>query len=217
MRLLKQRIARRANAEDKVTGHFWEGRFHSVALLDDAAVVSCMAYVDLNPIRAAIATTPETSDYTGIQRRIEARQEHRKAQAVLAQAPQQVDLLVAETARRRADQGPEHGLWIAPCLKATAGQLDVDAYLELVDQTGRLLRGDKRGHIPAHLAPILERLHIDVATWLDVMRSRGRFLGSAVGAVIHLVSEATRRGLKWITDTTGIHRDRRQRATPATA
>jgi len=217
MRLLKQRIARRANAEDKVTGHFWEGRFHSVALLDAAAVVSCMAYVDLNPIRAAIVTTPEASDYTGIQLRIEARQAHRKTQAVLVQAPQQVDLLVAETARLRADQGPEHGLWIAPCLKATAGQLDVDTYLELVDQTGRLLRGDKRGHIPAHLAPILERLHIDVATWLDVMRSRGRFLGSAVGAVIHLVSEATRRGLKWVIDTTGIHRDRRQRAIPVTA
>jgi len=123
----------------------------------------------------------------------------------------------ASFARLRADQGPEHGLWIAPCLKATAGQVDVDTYLELVDHTGRLLRGDKRGHIPAHLAPILERLHIDVATWLDVMRSRGRFLGSAVGAVIHLVSEAAQRGLKWITDTTGIHRDRRQRAIPATA
>jgi len=43
MRLLKQRIARKANAGDKVTGHFWEGRFHSVALLDAAAVESCMA------------------------------------------------------------------------------------------------------------------------------------------------------------------------------
>jgi len=49
------------------------------------------------------------------------------------------------------------------------------------------------------------------------MRSRGRFLGSAVGAVMHLVSEAAQRGLKWITDTTGIHSDRRQRAMPATA
>jgi len=41
--------------------------------------------------------------------------------AVLAHAPQQVDFLVVETARLRADQGSEHGLWIAPCLKATAG------------------------------------------------------------------------------------------------
>jgi len=136
---------------------------------------------------------------------------------MLALDPKLADPFVAETTRLRADLGPEHGLWIAPCLRATAGHLDVDDYLELVDQTGRLLRGDKRGHIPAHLAPILERLHIDVATWLDAMRSRGRFLGFAVGAVIHLVSEATRRGLKWAIDTSGIHRDRRQRATPATA
>ncbi|MFW5882367.1 MAG: TetR family transcriptional regulator [Planctomycetota bacterium] len=47
MRIFKQRIARRANREDGVTGHFWEGRFQSAPLLDDAAVVSCMAYVDL--------------------------------------------------------------------------------------------------------------------------------------------------------------------------
>jgi hypothetical protein len=57
MRLIKQRIARKANKEDKVTGHFWEGRFQSVVLLDDAAVIACMAYVDLNPIRAQMITS----------------------------------------------------------------------------------------------------------------------------------------------------------------
>ena len=59
-----------ANAEDNASGRFWQGRFKSQALLDEAALIAAMVYVDLNPIRAGMAETPEESDYTVIQQRI---------------------------------------------------------------------------------------------------------------------------------------------------
>jgi hypothetical protein len=70
MKLLNQDIAFKANAEDGCKGHFFESRFKSQALLDERALLTCMSYVDLNPIRAAMAYSPEDSDYTSIQERI---------------------------------------------------------------------------------------------------------------------------------------------------
>ena len=70
MRFINEPIARRANREDGVTGRFWEGRFKSVALLDEAAVVACIAYVDLNPVRARIASRAQDAEHTSIARRV---------------------------------------------------------------------------------------------------------------------------------------------------
>ncbi len=213
MKSIKERLARRANRADRCTGHFWEGRFQSVPLLDHAAVLACMAYVDLNPIRAAIADRPETSDYTSIQDRIRARQAQYRAAALLAH-PDAADLVpslrhAAESAR---DAGREAGVWVAPIERVTAGHapasIALDDYLTLVDETGRIIRSGKRGAIPAHLAPILERLDLDLDAWLDLMRSAGSFLGGAFGRAAARAREAIRRGARWIVDVTrGLYRE----------
>ena len=72
MRLIAGPMARRANREDQTTGRFWQGRFKAVKLCDDGAILGCSIYVDLNVLRAGLAQTPETSDFTSAQRRIQA-------------------------------------------------------------------------------------------------------------------------------------------------
>ena len=70
MKCLNEPIARQANKEDGCTGHFWESRYKSQALLSEEALLTCMAYVDLNPVCANRCNTPEASEYTSIKERI---------------------------------------------------------------------------------------------------------------------------------------------------
>ncbi len=67
---LKEYIARRANEEDGCTGHFWEGRYRSVRVLDQPSLLATSTYVDLNSVRAGVVDRPEDSPHGSISERV---------------------------------------------------------------------------------------------------------------------------------------------------
>ncbi|MBX3416079.1 MAG: hypothetical protein KF851_19070 [Pirellulaceae bacterium] len=71
MRALSEPIARLANRQDDCTGRFWEGRFKAQRIADEAGLLACAMYVDLNPIRAAMVETPDQAVHTSAYDRIE--------------------------------------------------------------------------------------------------------------------------------------------------
>ena len=141
MKCLNEHIARRANAEDDCTGAFWEGRFKSQALLDERALLSCMTYVDLNPIRAGMAQTSEASRYTSVRQRI-------RNTPTLPLVPFQDETTQIEDAL----------------------PMNLTDYLDLVDGTGRIFIQGKHGAIPDKLPAILDRIGFDERTWMKSMR-----------------------------------------------
>ncbi|MEM7001222.1 MAG: hypothetical protein AAF529_10575 [Pseudomonadota bacterium] len=70
MQHLKQPFALWANRQDECKGHFFESRFYSGALLDETDLMSCMAYVDLNPVEADIASSLREAENTSIHERL---------------------------------------------------------------------------------------------------------------------------------------------------
>jgi len=76
--------------------------------------------------------------------------------------------------------------------------MTLDEYLALLDWTGRQLRDGKRGAIPADLAPILERLQIESASWLDAVSCYDGKFRTVVGRVDAIRREALRRGRRWL-------------------
>ncbi len=181
MRCLSETIARRANREDECTGRFWEGRFRSHRLLDEAAVIACLAYVDLNPVRAGQARSLKECEYTSLHERT---------------------AISSARNKRRGERRPSRSRYesngLAPLSSGESDPgfigLSLEDYTRLVDASVQAIRRRQAAALPEMAAQTLCRLPLDSEACCRAIRKKGRMIGTAIGLAAQLAREADRRG-----------------------
>ena len=137
-----------------------------------------MAYVDLNPVRANIAITPETSAHTSVKQRVSS-----------AKKAKQPNLLLPFVGNPR--QAMPKGL-----------PFELKDYLELIELTGRGIREDKLGQIEKNQPILLSRLNINPKNWLTLTKDFRKLFHGAVGHSDALTDYCEHKGLKRRTNVT---------------
>ena len=196
MKCLKEPLSRLANRQEKTRGTFFEGRFKSVAILDEEALLATCVYIDLNPVAAGIAEVPEASAHTSIKERVD----HVEAQG------RTEDLKAARTgsvAGSVASAGLEESHWLCPIEdrrrldSAREGMLEgfsLGNYLFLVDHSARLFR-ERKATLSREVSEILDRLGTSASqwqAWLEKLR-QGRLLGRFFATTRQRLREAAER------------------------
>ena len=197
---LCESISRRANKEEELTGRFWEGRFKSSRLADKAAILACMAYVDLNPVRAKMADSVQASDYTSGQDRAVAElarrrvREYRRCRRI-GEALTDRQKALYSAAHKRAKRAD----WLVSLQSPDSPLRGVteSSYLELLDWTGRQVRAGKRGKIPDRILPILQDLDINTKRWVSTVEQYGSLFHRMVAKAEEMSKAAKAQGRQW--------------------
>jgi len=205
MAALCEHVGRRSNREDECRGCFWEDRYKCRHLADEGAILVCGIYVDLNQIRAGEAFTPESSTHTSAYDRIRSRMRQLPAGSPAQEPPVEpgdlpagwlCELTIDESQPTDIGAGV-HGATSRRASDKGLLPITLDDYLELLDATGRMVRDDKPGAIPAKLAPILERLGIRPAGWPNLVEHYHEWFGHIVGASEKVARRAAQVGRHW--------------------
>jgi len=196
MRLLCQRVAQRANHEEEENGRFFQDRYHATRLVDEASLLACAAYVDLNPIRAAICQTLESSDHTSVQRRIDAmstpadsgadEEEHDSTATSHAESPPTLPLDDAFLSPLTMD---EYSDPIGPCASPSGQRcsdkgflaMSIIEYVELLEWSARQVVPGKRGRTPKDFPPVLTRLGLERDSWCELVSDFGKLFCTVAG------------------------------------
>ena len=193
MRCLNESIARQANKEDNCKGRFWEGRFKSQALLDEQALLACMVYVDLNPVRVGICETPAASDFTSIQQRLRAHQKN----AADNQMPSHLETGTIDNIEEKS-ANIQLSTFTGGFNTQKGIPFNEQDYIELTDWTGRAVHPKKKGSIPEGLPSLLTRLGMSKENWIETVTGYEKHFSDFVGQEVSMRDAGASRGMKWL-------------------
>ncbi|MFN9046978.1 MAG: transposase [Planctomyces sp.] len=218
MRLLCQHIAQRANREDGEVGKFWQARYRAVRLLDEIAILSCAAYVDLNPIRAAMAQTISKSDFTSAQKRsrglaLQSQKDIqpepalpdglsgttpaavRKCQVAAVDLRSAQHLAPVELNERNGQPGPDGNRDGVRCSNKGFLPMSTAQYLSLLEWTTRQQRVTEACRKPKQIRRLFKRLGISAKVWSELVRNFGRLFSIVAGKPAVVDSHRSRSGV----------------------
>jgi REP element-mobilizing transposase RayT len=184
MGALNEYLARKANKEDDCKGRFWESRFKSMSLLDDAALLTCMAYVDLNPFKSGMAVSLEEADFTSIQERI------RNSQSIKT----------IKKDKSAINPGLKHhlGLFASPNVANPHIPCSWENYYQLVEWTQQQLQDKKSGSISIELQIMLDKLGVKPDVWLSQAKQLEKNYSWMVGSFEKLKHVLENKKLQWV-------------------
>jgi len=151
-----------------------------------------MMYVDLNPVRAGIAGSLEDSEFTSIQERIKiytkmSKQKSKRKKQSKSNTETEQKLLLPFIGNPSLEKDETN------CI-----HFSLSDYFELTEWTGQVIREDKKGHIPSHIQPILQKLGVQQENWTTQVKNFGRNFGRVVGPASQLSTISSQQGLWWI-------------------
>jgi len=171
MECLNEPRAKQNNQEENCTASFWEGRYSSQALLDEVAVFSCMAYVDLTPVRDKITDKLDESDHTSIKRRLD---------EIKQMNPQDAHTLLNSELSELSNQIPSKAL-----------SMFLNRYVELVEWTGMNIIHPNKTVIPLHIASCLKQFNLQHHHWFKQLENFEQHYCHVIGSV-ELMKEKAR-------------------------
>lgn len=192
MRFLNERMARICNKEDNKKGRFWDNRFKSQPLIDEGALLACMAYVDLNAVRAGQAATLEDSDFTSIQEHLKAYKEKQTSSPELMAFQEPV----------KAEAEPNNVKPSSPTKLKMHLPFALPDYIRLVDWTGRQIREGKgyitKSILADNILPIVKRAELEPGEWMNMVTSYNAPYKNVMGTFASLCQWAQKHKKAWL-------------------